>query len=66
MGRHTKRGGYFIEWEKVRAFVVPDLTDFKVPIHHFQESNELPSYNQMIAGLPSFDRNRKSLHWNNH
>ena len=30
MGRHTKRGGYFIEWEKVRSFVVPDLTDFKV------------------------------------
>ncbi|KAG0292171.1 hypothetical protein BGZ97_005681 [Linnemannia gamsii] len=30
MGRHTKRGGYFIEWEKVRAFVVPDLTDFKL------------------------------------
>lgn len=30
MGRHTKRGGYLIEWEKVRSFVVPDLTDFKV------------------------------------
>ncbi|KAF9951671.1 hypothetical protein BGZ70_000897 [Mortierella alpina] len=30
MGRHTKRGGYLIEWEKVRAFVVPDLSDFKL------------------------------------
>ncbi|KAF9582361.1 hypothetical protein BGW38_000297 [Lunasporangiospora selenospora] len=30
MGRHTKRGGYFIEWEKVRSFVVPDLADFKL------------------------------------
>ncbi|KAG0249040.1 hypothetical protein BG011_009631 [Mortierella polycephala] len=29
-GRHTKRGGYFIEWERVRSFVVPDLTDFKL------------------------------------
>ncbi|KAF9163403.1 hypothetical protein DFQ27_001176 [Actinomortierella ambigua] len=30
MGRHTKRGGYVIEWEKVRSFVVPDMTDFKL------------------------------------
>ncbi|KAF9995202.1 hypothetical protein BGZ80_005380 [Entomortierella chlamydospora] len=30
MGRHTKRGGYVIEWERVRSFVVPDLTDFKL------------------------------------
>ncbi|KAK3816655.1 MAG: mitochondrial ribosomal protein L27-domain-containing protein [Benniella sp.] len=30
MGRHTKRGGYMIEWERVRSFVVPDLTDFKL------------------------------------
>ena len=30
MGSHTKRGGYLIEWERVRSFVVPDLTDFKV------------------------------------
>lgn len=33
MGRHTKRGGYLIEWEKVRSFVVPDLTGFKVNRH---------------------------------
>ena len=30
-GRHTKHGGYIIEWEKVRTYVVPkDLKDFKV------------------------------------
>ena len=30
MGRHTKYGGYVIEWEKVRTYVVPDMKDFKV------------------------------------
>lgn len=31
MGRHTKYGGYIIEWEKVRTFAVPEnLKDFKV------------------------------------
>lgn len=31
MGRHTKHGGYVIEWRKVRTYVVPDqLEDFKV------------------------------------
>lgn len=30
-GRHTQHGGYIIEWEKVRTYVVPkDLKDFKV------------------------------------
>jgi len=30
-GRHTKHGGYIIEWEKVRTYVAPkDLKDFKV------------------------------------
>ncbi|KAL9074225.1 MAG: hypothetical protein Q9161_002419 [Pseudevernia consocians] len=24
MGRHTKHGGYIIEWRKVRTYVVPD------------------------------------------
>jgi len=29
MGRHTKHGGYIIEWEKVRTYVVPpNLKDF--------------------------------------
>lgn len=31
MGRHTKYGGYVIEWNKVRTYVVPqNLQDFKV------------------------------------
>lgn len=30
MGRHTKYGGYVIEWKKVRTYVVPPLEDFKV------------------------------------
>lgn len=31
MGRHTKHGGYIIEWHKVRNYIVPkDLKDFKV------------------------------------
>jgi large subunit ribosomal protein L41 len=30
MGRHTKFGGYVIEWDKVRTYVVPDLKDFKL------------------------------------
>ncbi|KAI5464627.1 mitochondrial ribosomal protein L27-domain-containing protein [Mariannaea sp. PMI_226] len=31
MGRHTKYGGYVIEWNKVRTYVVPqNLKDFKL------------------------------------
>lgn len=31
MGRHTKHGGYIIDYAKVRTYVVPkDLKDFKV------------------------------------
>jgi len=30
MGRHTKYGGYVIEWNKVRTYAVPDLKEFKV------------------------------------
>jgi large subunit ribosomal protein L41 len=31
MGRHTKHGGYIIEWEKVRTYAVPmGLKEFKV------------------------------------
>ncbi|GAA5798258.1 hypothetical protein HPULCUR_003658 [Helicostylum pulchrum] len=28
MGRHTKSGGYLVDWNKVRTFVVPDLENF--------------------------------------
>ena len=30
MGRHTKKGGYMIDWARVRSFVVPDLEGFTV------------------------------------
>lgn len=31
MGRHTKHGGYVLDYQKVRTYVVPkDLRDFKV------------------------------------
>ncbi|KAL0638950.1 60S ribosomal protein L27, mitochondrial [Maublancomyces gigas] len=30
MGRHTKHGGYIIDWKKVRTYVVPDLEEFKL------------------------------------
>ncbi|KAI1380170.1 mitochondrial ribosomal protein L27-domain-containing protein [Hypoxylon crocopeplum] len=31
MGRHTKFGGYVIDWDKVRTYVVPaDLDSFKL------------------------------------
>ncbi|KAI0477835.1 putative ribosomal protein [Xylariaceae sp. FL0804] len=30
MGRHTKHGGYVIEYAKVRTYVVPPLADFKL------------------------------------
>ncbi|KAK3292744.1 mitochondrial ribosomal protein L27-domain-containing protein [Chaetomium fimeti] len=29
-GRHTKRGGYIIEWDKVRTYVCPPLDGFKL------------------------------------
>ncbi|ORY92121.1 mitochondrial ribosomal protein L27-domain-containing protein [Syncephalastrum racemosum] len=28
MGRHTKKGNYKIDWNRVRTFVVPDLEGF--------------------------------------
>ena len=30
MGTHTNYGGYKIDWAKVRTYVCPDLTGFKV------------------------------------
>ena len=30
MGWHTKHGGYRIDWNKVRTYKVPDLTDFQL------------------------------------
>lgn len=30
MGSHTKHGGYIINYNKVRNYVCPDLSDFNV------------------------------------
>ncbi|KAL2075453.1 hypothetical protein VTL71DRAFT_396, partial [Oculimacula yallundae] len=30
MGSHTKHGGYLMDWDKVRTYVVPDLSNFKL------------------------------------
>lgn len=32
MGRHTKHGGFIVEWDKVRTYVCPPLDGFKVCI----------------------------------
>ncbi|KAK9767957.1 60S ribosomal protein L27, mitochondrial [Basidiobolus ranarum] len=39
MGRHTKHGGYLIDYNKVRTYVVPDLADcqFKPYVSHRTE-----------------------------
>lgn len=47
MGRHTKYGGYIIEWEKVRTYAVPDLKAF--PVRIFQDSNSLYKTNKRTA-----------------
>jgi large subunit ribosomal protein L41 len=40
MGSHTKYGGYRIDWDKVRTYVVPkNLKDFKVR-HQLKSSRE--------------------------
>jgi large subunit ribosomal protein L41 len=41
-GSHTKHGGYLIEWEKVRTYVVPpNLKDCKVKINWNWMENEM-------------------------
>lgn len=36
MGRHTKHGGYIVEFDKVRTYVVPkNLDEFKVCFLYF-------------------------------
>ena len=42
MGRHTKHGGYVIEWNKVRTYVVPpELKSFKVRYRLYQPGLQL-------------------------
>ncbi|TGZ82853.1 hypothetical protein EX30DRAFT_339125 [Ascodesmis nigricans] len=30
VGRHTKHGGFVIDWERVRTYVVPDMKGFEL------------------------------------
>ncbi|KAK4229370.1 mitochondrial ribosomal protein L27-domain-containing protein [Podospora fimiseda] len=49
MGRHTKYGGYIIEWDRVRTYVCPDLKDFKLT--PFVTKNVKPTYGQYETKL---------------
>jgi large subunit ribosomal protein L41 len=41
MGRHTKYGGYVIEWNKVRTYAVPPkLEEFKVGVSDINAKDE--------------------------
>ncbi|EFY90526.1 hypothetical protein MHUMG1_00479 [Metarhizium humberi] len=43
MGRHTKHGGYVIEWNKVRTYAVPpNLKDFKLTPFVSRQVREVP------------------------
>ncbi|KIN04876.1 hypothetical protein OIDMADRAFT_17744 [Oidiodendron maius Zn] len=49
-GRHTKHGGYIIEWDKVRTYVVPkNLKDFKLTPF---VTNRMPSTRGRFEGDP--------------
>ncbi|KAI8364183.1 mitochondrial ribosomal protein L27-domain-containing protein [Blakeslea trispora] len=39
MGRHTKNGGYLVDWNKVRTFVVPDLENFALGPYVSRKTN---------------------------
>ncbi|OBZ89676.1 54S ribosomal protein L27, mitochondrial [Choanephora cucurbitarum] len=39
MGRHTKNGGYLVDWNKVRTFVVPDLENFSLGPYVSRKAN---------------------------
>ena len=47
MGRHTKYGGYIVDFNKVRTYVVPDLSDFYVSI----EKNEYERLDEILMDV---------------
>ncbi|KAH0290573.1 hypothetical protein M436DRAFT_79952 [Aureobasidium namibiae CBS 147.97] len=49
MGRHTKFGGYTIDWSKVRTYVVPDLADFHLK-PFVAENIDKPAKDHEFAG----------------
>ncbi|SAM07618.1 hypothetical protein [Absidia glauca] len=42
MGRHTKSGGYKVDWTKVRTFVVPDLEGFTLAPYVSRKTTLVP------------------------
>ena len=59
MGRHTKHGGYIIEWEKVRNYMVPpNLAEFKVrlPRSYYICTENHPAKNKAQTELETKQR----------
>ena len=51
-GRHTKHGGYIIEWHKVRNYVVPSgLKDFPVGAQSYLSTAEMYVHNDTVDAL---------------
>ncbi|KAI8339933.1 mitochondrial ribosomal protein L27-domain-containing protein [Chlamydoabsidia padenii] len=42
MGRHTKNGGYKVDWTKVRTFVVPNLEGFTLAPYVSRKTTAVP------------------------
>lgn len=54
MGTHTKYGGYRLDWDKVRTYRVPDISEFRVSLHplSLQSHTSAPtSYDRMIISM---------------
>lgn len=70
MGRHTKRGGYIIDWNKVRTYVVPDLEGFTVSCHQniscisFWLFTYMPFRSSVLTSLErqTLQRKRNNVH----
>ena len=73
MGRHTTRGGYIIEWRKVRTYVVPpNLADCKVSSPPMRASrlylmtfvaHTLRFKSQKAAKISEFWRPKRTAQW---
>lgn len=60
MGSHTKHGGYIIDWDKVRTYVVPqNLKDFKVGLGD-TKSNVNVEADLLVAHTFRFEPNQTS------
>ncbi|CZT24903.1 related to ribosomal protein YmL27 precursor, mitochondrial [Ramularia collo-cygni] len=53
MGKHTKWGGYQIDWSKVRTYVCPDLSDFALTPFVTQRIEKVPgNFKHTETGSP--------------